>query len=74
MADALRADDGDLPVVGGSVMSWTDIVKVRLSKPWGPHKAGTVVEVDAIRAGWLDENGFVDRPDAKPTRKRKGID
>lgn len=55
-------------------MAWTEIVKVRLSKPWGPHKAGTDVEVDAIRAGWLDENGYVERPDAKPPRKRKGMD
>jgi hypothetical protein len=53
-------------------MSWTETVTVRLSKPWGPHKAGSDVEVDVFRAGWLDENGYLERPDAKPKRKGRG--
>jgi hypothetical protein len=55
-------------------MSWTETVVVRLSKPWGPHAAGSEIEVDAIRAGWLDENGYLERPEAKPPRKRRGAD
>lgn len=53
-------------------MNVTPVVSVTLSKPWGPHAAGSVVEVDAIKAGTLDELGYVKRePEPRPKRKEK---
>ena len=34
-------------------------MKVQLAKKWGKRKSGTVVEVDDLRASWLQENSFV---------------
>ena len=57
-------------------MSFTPVVTVTLTRPWGPFKAGESIEVDAIRAAALDEGGYLARPEEpepKP-RKRKGLD
>ncbi len=54
-------------------MSWVDTVKVKLERPWGPHAAGTVIEVDPTRAGTLDELGYLEKPEPqKPKRKGRG--
>jgi hypothetical protein len=56
----------------------TPVVSVTLSKPWGPHAAGTRVEVDAIKAGTLDELGYVQHEQApahprwEHTKPRRG--
>ncbi len=53
-------------------MNVTPIVTVTLSRPWGPHAAGSVVEVDAIKAGTLDELGYIQHAqEPKPKRKEK---
>lgn len=48
----------------------TDLVRVKLGKAWGPHRAGSYVEVDAVKAGTLDELGYLETED-EPKRKRK---
>lgn len=55
----------------------TPIVTVTLARSWGPYAAGESVEVDAIRAGTLDELGYLERPQEAPApkpRRRKAAE
>lgn len=47
----------------------SDLVKVKLAKAWGMYRAGSYVEVDVVKAGTLDELGFLERPE-EPTRRK----
>lgn len=51
----------------------TETVKVILSRPWGPYPDGAEVEVDAARAGTLDEQGYLARPETveRPRRRKR---
>lgn len=53
-------------------MTWTETVWVTLAKDWGPYPAGTTVEVDTIKAGTLDELGYLEHPDEPRPRRRRG--
>lgn len=49
----------------------TETVKVTLRRPWGPYPEGAEIEVDTVKAGTLDEQGYLSDPDEKrPARKR----
>ena len=42
--------------------------KVKLQKEWSSHKKGSVIEVDDLRATWLEKHGYLEKGS---TAKRK---
>ena len=47
------------------------IQKVKLKKKWNLHKVGSIVEVDDLRATWLEEHDYLVGSGRVSTTKRK---
>lgn len=47
-----------------------DMQRVKLKKKWNLHKIGSTIEVDDLRATWLEKHGYLEK--GSTTKRKEG--